>query len=122
MYISPSWAIALAVAGAMAVVIALAVAAHRGGLSISWAFGHVDGNKLMVGFVGDRCGTDYTAEAVESTSAVVVIIVEHSNPTTGGCRGVGTDRTATAQLAAPLSDRSVLEVRQGLPAPVTLVP
>lgn len=30
MYISPSWAIALAVAGAMGVVIALGIAAHRG--------------------------------------------------------------------------------------------
>lgn len=34
MYISPSWAIALAVAGAMAVVIALAVAAHRGLIAV----------------------------------------------------------------------------------------
>lgn len=92
------------------------------GLSISWAFGHVGGNQLMVGFVGDICGTEYTAEAVESASAIVVIVVEHPNPTAGGCRLVGRDRTATAQLAAPLSDRAVLEVREGLPVPLTLVP
>ena len=92
------------------------------GLSISWAFGHVGGNKLMVGFVGDMCGTEYTAEAVESPSAVVVIIVEHANSTGGGCRLVAIDRIATAQLAAPLGDRAVLEVRQGLPVPLTVGP
>jgi hypothetical protein len=92
------------------------------GLSISWAFGHVDGKELMVGFVGDTCGTEYTAEAVESTSALVVIIVEHANSTGGGCRLVGRDRTTTAQLAAPLGHRAVLEVREGLPVPVTLAP
>jgi hypothetical protein len=92
------------------------------GLSISWAFGHVGGKELMVGFVGDMCGTEYTAEAVESPSAVVVIIVEHANSTGGGCRLVGRDHTATAHLAAPLRDRAVLEVREGLPVALTLVP
>jgi hypothetical protein len=90
------------------------------GLSISWAFGHPDGRQVMVGFVGDSCGTEYTAEAVESTTAVVVIIVEHA--TGEGCRGVGVDRTTTVQLATPLGDRAVLEVQEGLPVPVTLGP
>jgi hypothetical protein len=92
------------------------------GLSISWAFGHRGGKGLMVGFVGDTCGTQYTAEAVESTSAVVVIVVEHPNLNGGGCSLVGRDHTATAQLAAPLGGRTVLEVREGLPVPLTLVP
>jgi hypothetical protein len=91
------------------------------GLSVSWAFGHAGGRALMVGFDGDSCGTDYTAEAVESPSAIVVIIVEHPSSATCG-RGVGMNRTATAQLAAPLGGRTVLEVREGLPVPLTLVP
>jgi hypothetical protein len=38
------------------------------------------------------------------------------------CDLVGYRREATVQLAAPLGDRAVLEVKQGLPVPVTLTP
>jgi hypothetical protein len=78
---------------------------------------------------GDQvCGIDYTAESVESAIAVVVIVVEH--PYSGpdglgpnqGCDAMGASRTATATLAEPLGERTVLEVRQGLPIPVTLLP
>ena len=98
------------------------------GLSIDSASGTVGGRQLTVSFVGapkpgsQPCGADYTAEAVESQTAVVVIVIEHRHATSGVCRAVGATRTATAQLAAPLGDRAVLEVKEGLPVPVTLAP
>ena len=98
------------------------------GLSIESASGRVGGRQLTVSFVGapkpgsQVCGADYTAEAVESPTAVVVIVIEHRNSFDGACRLVGATRTATVQLAAPLGDRAVLEVRDGLPVPVTLAP
>jgi hypothetical protein len=98
------------------------------GLSIWSASGTVGGRQLTVNFVGapkpgsQPCGADYTAEAVESQTAVVVIIIEHNNATPGICELGGATRTAVAQLAAPLGDRAVLEVRDGLPVPVTLAP
>lgn len=96
------------------------------GLSIDSASGAGGGRQLTVTFVGapgpgsEPCGADYTAEAVESKTAVVVIVIEHRNSYAGGCRLVGAARTATVQLASPLGDRAVLEVKQGLPVPVTL--
>jgi len=98
------------------------------GLSIYSASGTVGGRQLTVSFVGapkpgsQPCGADYDAEAVESQTAVVVIIIEHNNATPGVCEAVGATRSATARLAAPLGDRAVLEVRDGLPVPVTLAP
>lgn len=67
-----------------------------------------------------QCGADYTGEAVESANAVVVIIIEHPHADTMGCTALGALRTAPVELARPLGDRAVLEVRQGLPVPVTL--
>jgi hypothetical protein len=98
------------------------------GLSIYSASGSVTGTELTVAFVGapdpgDRpCGEDYTAEAVESRLAVVVIVTRHRNPTAGACSAVGFRRTATARLAAPLGDRAVLDLQQGTPVPVVLAP
>lgn len=101
------------------------------GISISAASGTVGGRQLTVTFVGSRypggeqCGADYTAEAVESQTAVVVIVIEHRNATNGTnviCEAVGHGRTATVRLASPVGDRSVLEVRDGLPVPATLAP
>jgi hypothetical protein len=98
------------------------------GLSIYSASGTVGGRQLTVSFVGapkpgsQPCGADYTAEAVESQTAVVVIVIEHRNATPGACTLMGAMRTATVQLASPLGDRAVLEVMQGLPVPVTLAP
>lgn len=98
------------------------------GLAIDSASGSVDGRVLTVAFVGaplpadQPCGEDYTAEAVESDLAVVVIVMRRSHPTMGACTAVGALRTATVTLAAPLGGRSVLEVQQGRPVPVTLTP
>jgi hypothetical protein len=84
------------------------------------------GTRLTVTFIGSPgsatqpCGADYTAEAVESSNAVVVIVVEHRHPGRGACTAIGAIRTAVADLAQPLGDRAVLEVQQGLPVPVTI--
>ena len=94
------------------------------GVSIDLATGTPGSRKLTVSFIGAEkpgdapCGADYTAEAVESDLAVVVIVIEHANPTATACRDVGKTRTATVTLADPLGERAVLEVRQGLPVPV----
>jgi hypothetical protein len=100
------------------------------GLAIDSASGTVGGNALTVAFVGAPdpgnmpCGEDYTAEAVESDLAVVVIVTRHphSPPFGGACSAVGARRTATATLAAPLGDRVVLDLQQGTPVPVALAP
>jgi hypothetical protein len=94
------------------------------GLSIDLAVGEPDSTRLTVSFVGavkagdQACGADYTAEAVESDLAIVVIVTEHANTTAATCPDVGKTRTATVTLAAPLGKRAVLEVRQGLPVPI----
>ena len=100
------------------------------GLALDSASGSVSGTELTVAFVGapdpgDKpCGEDYTAEAVESDLAVVVIVTRH--PHVGllpqGCSAVGARRTATAALTAQLGDRVVLDVQQGTPVPVVLAP
>jgi len=98
------------------------------GLAIDSASGSVDGSELTVAFVGAPnpgnmpCGEDYTAEAVESDLAVVVIVTRHPHLTFGGCSAVGARRTATATLAAPLGDRVVLDLQQGTPVPLVLAP
>ena len=94
------------------------------GLSIEWATGEADSRDLEAGFVGapndasQPCGADYTAEAVESEIALVVIIHEERSPVSGACRLVGAFRTALARLDARLGGRAVLEVTQGLPVAV----
>jgi hypothetical protein len=98
------------------------------GLSIDSAAVTADGRQMTVSFVGapgsqdEPCGAGYTAEAVESDLAVVVIVTEHGNASGGACTLVGAVRTATVDLARPLADRTVLEVREGRPVPVTVVP
>ena len=98
------------------------------GLAIESASGTVGGRELSVAFTGaplpgdQECGEDYTAEAVESDLAVVVIVTRHPHAGIGGCNAVGAPRTATVELAAPLGERAVLEVQQGLPVPVVLTP
>ncbi len=73
---------------------------------------------------GDRaCVAAYAAEAVESPTAVVVIVTEHPHNGLGeACTAVGAPRTAAVELAAPLGERAVLEVKEGLPVPVLLTP
>jgi hypothetical protein len=100
------------------------------GLAIDSASGSVGGTELTVAFVGapdpgdQPCGEDYTAEAVESDLAVVVIVTRHPHvaPFGEACSAVGARRTATAALAAPLGDRVVLDLQQGTPVPVVLAP
>jgi hypothetical protein len=100
------------------------------GLAIDSASGSVSGTELTVAFVGapdpggKPCGEDYTAEAVESDLAVVVIVTRHPHvaPLGEACSAVGARRTATATLAAPLGDRAVLDLQQGTPVPVVLAP
>ena len=94
------------------------------GISIESATGKAESRKLTVLFTGavdaaDKpCGVDYSAEAVESDVAVVVIVHEHPNPAPGACDLVGRTRTAIATLDTALGMRAVLEVRQGLPVSV----
>ncbi len=98
------------------------------GLAVDSASGSVSGTELTVAFVGapgagnEPCGEDYTAEAVESDLAVVIIVTRHPHLTIGACSAVGARRTATATLAAPLGDRVVLDLQQGTPVPVVLAP
>jgi hypothetical protein len=94
------------------------------------ASGTVRGNELTVAFTGapdpgdQPCGEDYTAEAVESDLAVVVIVTRHPHaaPLGEACRAVGARRTATATLAASIGDRVVLGLREGTPLPLVLAP
>jgi hypothetical protein len=100
------------------------------GLGIDSATGTIGGHELTVQFTGaplpadQPCGEDYTTEAVESDLAVVVIVTRHPHfsPLGEACAAVGAPRTATVELAAPLGDRAVLEVQQGLPVPVVMNP
>ncbi|HYK94459.1 MAG TPA: hypothetical protein VE011_01135 [Candidatus Dormibacteraeota bacterium] len=87
-----------------------------------------DDRTLTAHFVGApgpatvSCGDDYTAEAVESDLAVVVIVHRYTYQGPSGntmCDLVGADRTATVLLAMPLGDRAVLEVREGRAVRVT---
>jgi hypothetical protein len=98
------------------------------GLTIDSATVSGGGRDLTVAFVGapepgsQPCGEDYTAEAVESELAVVIIVTRHPHMTIGACSAIGASRTADVRLAAPLGGRAVLDVVQGLPVPVALAP
>jgi hypothetical protein len=98
------------------------------GPPVETASGTVGRNELTVAFVGapnpgdQACGEDYTAEAVESDLAVVVIVTRHPHAPPQVCTAVGARRTATATLAAPIGDRVVLDLREGTPVPVVLAP
>lgn len=97
-----------------------------GGLAIESATTTTTGRQLTVTFTGapgpasQPCGADYSAQAVESANAVVVIIVEQTHAAAEACTAVGARRTTTVDLAQPLGERAVLEVRQGLPVPLTI--
>jgi hypothetical protein len=93
-------------------------------ISIESATVSVGGRQLTVTFTGspgpasEPCGADYTAEAVESSIAVVVIVTEHPHGGFEACTDVGAERTAVVELSAPLGGRAVLEVREGQPVAV----
>ncbi|SCL20203.1 hypothetical protein GA0070624_1940 [Micromonospora rhizosphaerae] len=98
----------------------------HGGLRIDSATGTTTSRQLTVAFTGSPdpksqpCGADYSAEAVESGNAVVVIVIEHPHADRETCGDIGARRTATVELAQPLRERAVLEVQQGLPVPLTI--
>ena len=85
------------------------------------------GMTLTVAFVGapdagDKpCGADYTAEAVESDTAVVVIVYEHRNTLPAACSAVGAFRTAQVTLAKPLGNRTLVDLL-AQPISVTAAP
>jgi hypothetical protein len=85
------------------------------------------GRQLTVAFAGapgpgsQPCGADYSAEAVESANAVVVIVIDHPHAAVGqACPAIGSRRTTTVDLVQPLGERAVLDVQQGLPVPLTI--
>lgn len=103
------------------------------GTRIEAAYGTPADTQLTVSFVGSPgrgdkpCGADYTAEAVESDLAVVVIVrasqtftPDSPRPTLMVCIALGALRTATVELDRPLGDRTVLEVQFG--TPVVVIP
>ncbi len=121
----------IAVASGSAVTASLAPLPITGaptGISIESATRSGDGSALVVRFVGapdaaDKpCGEDYTAEALESDLAAVVIVTSHPNGAAVACALVGAYRTATVRLAKPLGARTVLEYNEGRPVPVVGVP
>jgi len=80
-----------------------------------------DDRMLTVEFIGAKndatqpCGADYTAEAVESADAAVIIVIDHPHGPNETCAQVGYLRTATVRLAGPLGSRTVLQVTDGTP-------
>jgi hypothetical protein len=99
-----------------------------GGLAIESATTTTPGRQLTVAFTGapgpgsQPCGADYSAEAVESGYAVVVIVIARPHAANETCPAIGARRTTTVDLAQPLGERAVLEVQQGLPVPLTITP
>jgi hypothetical protein len=97
-----------------------------GGLTIESAKASTsEGKRLTVNFTGSPgpasqpCGADYTAFPVESANAVVIIVLEQRNPTEQMCTAIGAQRTAEVTLNAALGERTVLEIMQGMPVPLT---
>ncbi|MFG3690592.1 hypothetical protein [Micromonospora sp. NPDC047740] len=96
------------------------------GLAIESATTTTNSRQLTVTFTGapspgnKPCGADYSAEAIESANAVVVIVIEHPHAAGETCPDMGARRTTTVDLAQSLGERAVLEVQQGLPVPLTI--
>ncbi|MGW4155172.1 hypothetical protein ACWEDF_18660 [Micromonospora chersina] len=96
------------------------------GLAIESAATTTASSELTVTFTGapdpggKPCGADYSAEAVESDLAVVVIVIEYRHAKDEACADIGAQRTATVKLSRPLGERAVLEVTQGLPVELTI--
>jgi hypothetical protein len=139
----PAWEFALAGTAARITKVAVAASAaitvspppwdgsHRpAGLWVESAEVAADGRTVTAHFTGGRAGTgpctsDYTARAVESELAAVIIVEEHPHaaphpaPATMACDLAGHPRTATLTLAAPLAQRTLLQVVDGKPIPTT---
>ncbi|TDC27790.1 hypothetical protein E1211_28820 [Micromonospora sp. 15K316] len=84
------------------------------------------GREITVTFYGAPgpasrpCGADYTAETVESATAVAVIVTETARGTADVCPAIAAWRTLTVPLDRPLGERAVLELQQGVPVEVTV--
>ncbi|WP_328996005.1 hypothetical protein OG394_15240 [Kribbella sp. NBC_01245] len=82
-----------------------------------------DGRTVTVEFsgaVGPRsqpCGADYTAQAVESGEAVVIIVVADVHRGDGACPTVAKQRTVTVDLPKPLAGRVIVQLAEGVPVP-----
>lgn len=74
------------------------------------------------GHADQPCGADYTAEAVESDTAVVVIIITQRHADNETCTAIGAPREAVVSLNRPLGERAVLDVVVGLPVRLTVNP
>lgn len=80
-----------------------------------------DGRTLRLHFVGSPdapgpCGADYRGEQYASSTAVVVAVVQVPREDTGqdiACTAIGALRTVDVVLAAPLGDRTVLNLAGG---------
>lgn len=80
-----------------------------------------DGRTLRLRFVGSPdepgpCGADYRGEQYASTHAVVVTVLQVPREDTGqdiACTAIGAERTVDVVLAAPLGDRTVLNLAGG---------
>ncbi len=96
-------------------------------MHVQKAYGSAAAADVTVEFIGspnsgdEACGEDYTAEAVESDRAVVIIVHEESSYTgpSVGCTLLGAGRTAVAHLAAPLGQRVLLDIQDGNPIPLS---
>ncbi|MFI5491827.1 hypothetical protein [Actinoplanes sp. NPDC051859] len=89
------------------------------GHSITSARGAPGSTRLTVTFTGTKgpatepCGADYYAESVESATAVVVVLMAQPHSYGELCTLQGFTRTADLNLARPLGQRVVLEIREG---------
>lgn len=70
------------------------------------------------GNADQRCGADYTAHAIESADAVVMVLHEHLNREPGDCPHGALERAVQVELAAPLDGRAVISLGFGLPVPL----
>jgi hypothetical protein len=101
------------------------VAASAGASFVNGATIGSDNRTLTAGLIGAPSGTgpctaSYDLRLTESTTAVVVTVIEHShNSAMTACTAVGYPRTATAKLATPLGARVVLDAVTGQPVAVT---
>jgi len=97
-------------------------------IAIDAAYGQPDDTTITVSFTGSPdhggspCGADYTAEAVESDIALVIIVHSQGSVGIGACAAVGAPRVATATLAAPLGNRTILDAQNGAPVAVKFGP
>ncbi|GHJ44152.1 hypothetical protein Cs7R123_14940 [Catellatospora sp. TT07R-123] len=98
------------------------------GLRIESATTSAGSSELIAHFTGNGgpasqpCGADYTTEAIESETAVVVIVVTHLHSGDDMCNAMGYLRQAPVRLSRPLGERAVLEVVEGQPVPLTITP